>query len=103
KSMKQIHLSDTPACQPANDLKVYTIDSCQKIYAQYQQLQDHLSNMANYTEINLDNFLPEDAMQRYRYIKDLQMQFPVTLYRYYHGNYLGILNYIWKVPINPEK
>jgi hypothetical protein len=42
-------------------------------------------------------------MQRYRYIKDLQIQFPVTLYRYYHGNYLGTLNYIWKVPINPEK
>ncbi|EXX73995.1 hypothetical protein RirG_055230 [Rhizophagus irregularis DAOM 197198w] len=58
--------------------------------------------MANYTEINLDSFLPEDAMQRYRYIKDLQIQFPVTLYWYYHGNYLGTLNYIWKVPINPE-
>ena len=62
KSMKQIHLSDIPARQPANDLKVYTIDSCRKINTQYQQLQDHLSNVANYTEIDLERFLPKDAL-----------------------------------------
>jgi hypothetical protein len=55
-------LSDTPAHQPANDLKVYMVDSCKKIYPQYQQLQDHIFNIANYTEINLDRFLPEDTM-----------------------------------------
>jgi hypothetical protein len=94
KSMIQIHSSNIPARQPANDLKVYTIDSCRKIIAQYQQLQDHLSNMADYTEIDLESFLPKDAMQRHRYIKNLQLQFPVTLYRYYQGNYLGTINYI---------
>ncbi|UZO26953.1 uncharacterized protein OCT59_019163 [Rhizophagus irregularis] len=81
KSMKQIHLSDTPARHPANDLIVYTIDSCRKIDAQYKQLQDHLLNVDYYTEVDLESFLPKDAIQRYRYIKDLQIQFPVTLYR----------------------
>ncbi|CAG8645277.1 828_t:CDS:2 [Cetraspora pellucida] len=28
QAMKKIHLSDTPAHQPANDLKVYMIESC---------------------------------------------------------------------------
>ena len=70
-SMKQIHMSDTPARQPANDLKVFTIDSCRKIDIQYKQLQDHLSNVNDYTEVNLESFLPEDAMQQHRYIKDL--------------------------------
>uniref|UniRef100_U9T4T2 Uncharacterized protein n=1 Tax=Rhizophagus irregularis (strain DAOM 181602 / DAOM 197198 / MUCL 43194) TaxID=747089 RepID=U9T4T2_RHIID len=102
KSMKQIHLSDTPARHPANDLIVYTIDSCRKIDAQYKQLQDHLLNVDYYTEVDLESFLPKDAIQRYRYIKDLQIQFPVTLYRYYQGNYLGTINYIWKVPSNSE-
>ncbi len=102
-AMKIIHLSDTPARHPANDLKVYTIDSCRTIDTQYQQIQDHLSNIGNYTEVNLESFLPEDAIKRYRYIKDLQIQFPVTLYRYYQGNYLGTINYIWKVPINFDK
>ena len=83
QAMKQIHLSNTPACYSANDLKVYTIDSCQKVNVQYKQLQDYLSNINNYTKIDLENFLPEDAMKRYRYIVDLQIQFPVTLYRYY--------------------
>ncbi len=36
KSIMQIHLSDTLAYQPSNDLKVYMINSCQKINTQYQ-------------------------------------------------------------------
>src|SRR5581483_805065 len=46
KAMIQIHSSNIPARQPANDLKVYTIDSCRKINAQYQQLQYQLPNIA---------------------------------------------------------
>ncbi|CAG8680151.1 2637_t:CDS:2 [Rhizophagus irregularis] len=68
KSMKQIHLSDTPARHPANDLIVYTIDSCRKIDAQYKQLQDHLLNVDYYTEVDLESFLPKDAIQREGYI-----------------------------------
>ncbi|CAG8605100.1 7312_t:CDS:1, partial [Scutellospora calospora] len=83
QAMKKIHLSDTPARQPANDLKVYTIESCQKINIQYQQLQDFLSNVDDYSETNLERFLPEDIVQCYHYIKNLQIKFPVTLYRYY--------------------
>ncbi|GBC03424.1 hypothetical protein RclHR1_05110007 [Rhizophagus clarus] len=101
KAIKQIHLSDTPACHPANDLKVYMIDSCQKIDVQYKQLQDHLSNADYYTEVDLESFLPKNAIQ-YHFIKNLQIQFPVTLYRYYQGNYLSTINYIWKVSSNPE-
>ena len=63
QAMKQIHLSNTPAHHPANNLKVYTIDSCQKVNVQYKQLQDYLSNINNYTEIDLESFLPKDAMQ----------------------------------------
>ena len=38
-------------------------------------------------------------MQKYRYIKDLRLNFPVIIYQYHQGNYLGTLNYIWKVPL----
>jgi hypothetical protein len=38
-------------------------------------------------------------MQRYHYIQNLQLDFPITIYRYHQGNYLGTLNYIWKVPL----
>ena len=26
------------------------------------------------------------------------MDYTFTLYHYYHGNYLGTLNFIWKIP-----
>ncbi|CAG8744019.1 10655_t:CDS:2, partial [Dentiscutata erythropus] len=100
--MKEIYISDSPARQPANDLKVYSIEPCQKINIKYQQLQDFLSNTNDYNEINLERFLPEDAMQRYHYIKSLQIRFLITLYCYYQSNYLGTINYIWKIPIDFE-
>ncbi|CAG8582105.1 15847_t:CDS:10, partial [Gigaspora rosea] len=100
--MKEIHISDTLARQPANDLKVYTIEPCQKINIKYQQLRNFLSNTNDYIEINLERFLPEDTIQCYHYIRSLQIHFPVTLYHYYQGNYLGTINYIWKIPVDFE-
>ena len=46
----------------------------------------------------LDNYLPNDKRTRYDFINELKVDYTFTLYRYYHGNYLGTLNFIWKIP-----
>ncbi|PKK56153.1 hypothetical protein RhiirC2_800632 [Rhizophagus irregularis] len=48
--------------------------------------------------VNLESFLPDDVFKRHTYIKELQFDVAVTIYQYHQGNYLGTLNYIWKVP-----
>ena len=52
----------------------------------------------NYEFFDLGEYTPCDVIQKYNYIKNLQLNVPVTIYRYYQGNYLGTINYIWKVP-----
>uniref|UniRef100_U9TRZ8 Uncharacterized protein n=1 Tax=Rhizophagus irregularis (strain DAOM 181602 / DAOM 197198 / MUCL 43194) TaxID=747089 RepID=U9TRZ8_RHIID len=51
---------------------------------------------------DLDEYTPYDVIQKYNYIKNLQLNVPVTIYRYYQGNYLGTVNYIWKVPVRSD-
>jgi len=79
------------------DLQVYTIEGSQKINIKYQNLSDFLLEKNDYEFFDLEEHVPSDLMQKYRYIKDLRLNFPVIIYRYHQGNYLGTLNYIWKV------
>ena len=46
----------------------------------------------------LDIYLPKDKRTRYDFINELRVNCTFTLYRYYHGNYLETLNFIWKIP-----
>jgi hypothetical protein len=80
-------------------LQVYTIEGVLEINAKYQDLSEFLFDKNNYEFFDLEEYIPSDPMQKYRYIKDLQLNFPITIYRYHQDNYLGTLNYIWKVPL----
>ena len=80
-------------------MQVYTIEGVSEINAKYQELSDYLFDKNYYEFFDLEEYIPTDPMQKYCYIKDLQLNFPVIIYRYHQGNYLGTLNYIWKVPL----
>lgn len=30
-------------------------------------------------------------------MKEVQLSFPIGVYRYYQGNYLGTINYVWRI------
>jgi len=76
------------------DLQVYTIEGSQKINIKYQNLSDFLLEKNDYEFVDLEEHAPSDPMQKYRYIKDLRLNFPIIIYRYHQGNYLGTLNYV---------
>ncbi|CAB4420652.1 unnamed protein product [Rhizophagus irregularis] len=96
--MQEIHHSDVPARDPTVDLKVYTINSTMHMERRYGELSEFLRSKEDYEYVNLESFLPDDVFKRHTYIKELQFDVAVTIYRYHQGNYLGTLNYIWKVP-----
>ncbi|GES80143.1 hypothetical protein GLOIN_2v1780244 [Rhizophagus clarus] len=67
----------------------------------HQKLAQILKVLLNYLLVNHGRvmpYLPNDIMKRYQFIKNLQHAFPIGIYRYYQGNYLGTVNYIWKIP-----
>ncbi|GBB99535.1 hypothetical protein RclHR1_03550015 [Rhizophagus clarus] len=64
----------------------------------FKAISDLLQNSDFYELHLLDNYLPQDKKARYEFINELQVNCTFTLYRYYHGNYLGTLNFIWKIP-----
>lgn len=93
------HINNLAARNPSQDLQVYTIKGVLEINVKYQELSDFLFDKNYYEFFDLEEYVPTDLMQKYRYIKDLQLNFPVIIYRYHQGNYFGTLNYIWKVPL----
>jgi len=94
--MHEIHYSGAPARDPSINLEVYTIDASSNnmIKEVYEELANVLSSENEYDFINMEHYLPKDVLKRYDYIKNLQLDIPVTIYRYHQGNYLGTLNYI---------
>ncbi|UZO23562.1 uncharacterized protein OCT59_015896 [Rhizophagus irregularis] len=64
----------------------------------FKNISDLLKD-SNFYELHLlDNYLPQEKRTRYNFINELNVDCTFTLYRYYHGNYLGTLNFIWKIP-----
>ena len=101
--MHEIHHSGTPARDPSVNLKVYTINvSFDNIKKVYEELSNVLRFKDEYEFMNMEHYLPKDVLKWYDYIKNLQLDIPVTIYRYHQGNYLETLNYIWKVSTSSD-
>ncbi|PKC03990.1 hypothetical protein RhiirA5_422915 [Rhizophagus irregularis] len=83
KNMNVLHNSEFPARNPDCDLKVYTVEASYDIHSKYQELSDFLLEKDNYKFFDLEEYTPHDTIQKYNYIKNLQLGVPVTIYRYY--------------------
>ncbi|CAB4376372.1 unnamed protein product [Rhizophagus irregularis] len=93
-SMNKLHHSDKSSARgPENSSTMYRIAACENnnLSENYIRLNDVLFEKHYYEYINIQSYLPNDVMKRYRFIKNLQLTFPI-------GNYLGTINYIWKIP-----
>ena len=68
----------------------------------YKDLEKALSSMSAYSEpVFVNDFAPINPRLRYKYIHELSLPFTVELYSYAHGNNLGTMWHIWKVPDDP--
>ena len=71
-------------------------------YCRYKTIEEALSQSSVYSEpLFLNDFAPIHPRLRYDYIHDFSLPFPVELYSYSHGNNLGTMWYVWKVPSDP--
>ncbi|CAB4381993.1 unnamed protein product [Rhizophagus irregularis] len=100
-SMNKLHHSDKSSARgPENSSTMYRIAACENnnLSENYIRLNDVLFEKHYYEYINIQSYLPNDVMKRYRFIKNLQLTFPIGIYRYHQENYLGTISYIWKIP-----
>ncbi|EXX55701.1 hypothetical protein RirG_223030 [Rhizophagus irregularis DAOM 197198w] len=98
--MNNLHHSDKSARSPENNSVMYRISACgcNSLNENYIQLDNILFEKQFYEYIDIQPYLPNDVVKRYRFIKDLQLMFPIGVYRYHQGNYLGTINYVWRIP-----
>ncbi len=95
QKMNIIYSSDISTRNPGCDLKVYTIEASDGIHSKYQELSDFLLEKDSYEFFDLEEYTLCDVIHKYNYIKNLQLNISVTIYRYYQGNYyLRTINYI---------
>ncbi|RGB40612.1 hypothetical protein C1646_753192 [Rhizophagus diaphanus] len=83
QKMNTIHYSDISIRNPGCDLKVYTIEVSDSIHSKYEELSNFLLEKDSYEFFDLDEYTSYDVIQKYNYIKNLQLNVPVTIYRYY--------------------
>ncbi|PKK56209.1 hypothetical protein RhiirC2_872082 [Rhizophagus irregularis] len=79
-SMNKLHHSDKSSARgPENSSTMYRIAACENnnLSENYIRLNDVLFEKHYYEYINIQSYLPNDVMKRYRFIKNLQLTFPI--------------------------
>jgi hypothetical protein len=92
------HLRNEPTRNLLDNITLEIRNKQKNFNLKFKDISDLLHNSDFYELHFLDNYLPQDKKVRYEFINELNIDCTFTLYRYYHGNYLGTLNFIWKIP-----
>ena len=92
------HLRNESIRNLSDNISLEIRNTTRNFNQKFKNISDLLCNSDFYELHLLDNYLPEDKRVRYEFINQLKIDCTFTLYRYYHGNYLGTLNFIWKIP-----
>ena len=98
KRMRIIHNSNVPIRNGIDHIKVLDINKATlAINCKYNDIVNLMHNKAEYIPICIDDLIPCNVIQTV-YLEEMELPFNITLYRYYSGNYIGTLNWIWKRP-----
>ena len=96
--MRTIHTSLAPIRNGRDDITVEDIEAVDLYPPQYESLAQLLHESNDYDLLNIDHLLPSKPQDTYLFFQKICADVSFTLYRYYHGNYLGTLNFVWKIP-----
>ncbi|GES81977.1 hypothetical protein GLOIN_2v1780244 [Rhizophagus clarus] len=82
--MSKHHHSDESTRSPENNCSMYQTAACKRdnLKDKYRQLNDFLFEKQIYEYINIQQYLSNDVMKRYRFIKELQLMFLIGIYRF---------------------
>ena len=64
----------------------------------YKSLCERLHRLEVYQPVFLNEIAPAERFARRHWLAELQLPFPVMLYKFAYGNHLGTIVFLWKVP-----
>ena len=73
-----------------------------QLLEEYKALKNKLDGLGLYEPISLLYFQPSDSYESKLWYKSIKLPFPIGLYIYRHGNYLGNLTFAWKIPVSVD-
>ncbi|CAJ0895890.1 20155_t:CDS:2, partial [Entrophospora sp. SA101] len=91
------HKSLVPARDARDDVFVKDYEAHDVYPPQYKPLVTLLKESNYYEILNIDDLLTSKPQENYLYFQNICTDTSFTMYRYYHGNYLGTLNFVWKI------
>ena len=94
------HESCTPVRSLSGSWHLKTIEALKSTSPdeKYNILQGKIDTLDYYEIISLQDLEPKDRYERRSWINSLALNYPISLYQYDQGNYLGNLNFVWKLP-----
>ncbi|CAG8762842.1 26354_t:CDS:2, partial [Racocetra persica] len=83
--MNELHHSNESARSPENNSTMYRVAACEpyQLKDEYIQLDDLLLEKSVYEHVEIQQYLPNNAIDRYRFMKEVQLIFPI-------GNLLAV-------------
>ena len=72
------------------------------IKPQYEAIEQAVRETPYYKAIDLINFEPQEKEARRLWLKGLALSSTVNLFVFRYGNYMGNINFIWKIPSAEE-
>ncbi len=106
----EVHRSPTPIRLPTDGcsscVRMIRANKARKpeLVARYKDLELALSEKGEYLDpVFVNDYAPTNSQCRYLYFKELLLPFNCELYSYAHGNNLGSLRFIWRVPLDLTK
>lgn len=72
----------------------------QEVDRSYKPLIERLNVVDMYETIDLCDLEPENKETRRKWLSHMTLPFPVSVFTYRYGNYLGNLNMVWKIPFD---
>lgn len=97
KRMRIIHNSSVPIRNGIDHIKVLDINKVSTTKHKYNDIINLMHDKAEFEPACIDDLIPCNVIQA-AYLEEMELPFNVTLYRYYSGNYMGTLNWLWKRP-----
>ncbi len=77
--MNILYHNDFATHNPDCDSKVYIVKASNNIHFKYQELSIFLLERDNYEFFDLEEYTPYDVIQKYNYIKNIQLNIPVII------------------------
>ena len=88
------HKSTEPVRSQADNIAIEQRQPATVVKPQYLSIDTELADCDDYVAVSLQDHEPSGKAERRKWIRDLQLSKPVSLFTYRHGNNVGNIHFV---------